>query len=689
MLTVCLWTIAYEHGMKLRNGRKRMKTRILIIGGSYAGVQAGKTLHKIFRKNDDVEITLVDKNPFHTLMTELHEVAGHRTEADSIRIDLRKIFRGRKVRVVTDEIVHFDICNKLAQGKTKTYEFDYLILAIGSQPNFFGVNGAAEHSHTLWSYQDAIDLRVHIEDMFERASYEEDPAERKRLLTFAVCGGGFTGVEMVGELGESKKHFCTKYNIDPDDVTIYNIEALDRILGMLNSDKLVKKIEDKYFKKLGVTLLKRSAIVDVKPDSFTLADGTVIPSYTLIWSAGIKCVEGATDFRIDKGKGSRICVNEYMQGLQDGEPIDGIYVAGDCAFYEDAKGFMPQIVQAAEQSAHTAALNIAEQIKGTNNFHVHEQKYNGFMVSVGSRRGVANIGFLASGWFAIFVKHFVNVYYQFMVAGFMQVANYLRHEIFLIKNKRSFVGGHFAKRSPNFWMVPFRIWLGFMWLTEGVVKIAEGWFKSPQVVNTVNYLAGNVATQAQAASDAVSAATGTAQAAADAVSAATGAAQGVADAVTAVSGVVTEAANQVTQAAMKLPGIFQWVVDHKPAGYGNALIGAPKFVVWIMNHWIAPIEVPVQIMMVIMEILIGLCFMGGLFTFPMALISIVMSVAIAMTGMADITMMWYFLGGIAILMGAGRTFGLDYYVIPWLKKRWIKTKLAGKSYLYYDHTDDE
>jgi NADH dehydrogenase len=276
-----------------------------------------------------------------------------------------------------------------------------------------------------------------------------------------------------------------------------------------------------------------------------------------------------------------------------------------------------------------------------------------------------------------------------MVAGFMQVANYLRHEIFNIKNKRSFVGGHFSKRSPNFWMVPFRLWLGFMWLTEGVVKISEGWFKSPQVVNTVNYLAGAVATQATAASDAVSAATGVAQGAADAVSAATGMAQGAADAVTAASGAATEVVNQATQAAAQLPGIFQWVVNHKPAGYGEALLHAPKFVVWIMNHWIAPIEVPVQIMMVIMEILIGLSFMGGLFTFPMALISIVMTIAIAMTGMADVTMMWYFFGGIAILMGAGRTFGLDYYVIPWLKTRWIKTKLAGKSYLYYDHTDDE
>ena len=662
-----------------------MKKKILIVGGSYAGVKAGKTLHKLFRKNDDIEITLVDKNPFHTLMTELHEVAGHRTEPDSIRIDLRKIFRGRKVNVVTDEIVKCDFDSKKVHSTKNTYDFDYLIIAIGSQPNFFGVKGAEENSHTLWSYQDAVDLRSHIEKMFERASYEDDVEERKRLLTFAVCGGGFTGVEMVGELGEAKKHLCMKYGVNKSEVTIYNIEALDRILNMLTEDKLVKKVEDKYFKKLGVTLLKNSAITKVDPDSFTLADGTVIPSYSLIWSAGIKCIEGAEDFCLDKGRGARICVNEYMQGLQDDKPFKGIYVVGDCAFYEDCDGMMPQIVQAAEQSAHTAALNIAEEIKGTNDFHTHKQKYNGFMVSVGSRRGVADIGFTTSGWFAIFVKHFVNVYYQFMVAGFMQAANYLRHEIFHIKNKRSFVGGHFSKRSSNFWQVPFRIWLGFMWLTEGVVKIAEGWFKSPQVVNTVNFLSGNVVEQ----TDAVSAASDAAQTAVDAVSAASGAAQTAVDAVSAASGVAAEGAGQVADAASQLPGIFQWVVNHKPDGYGDALFGAPKFVVWIMNHWISPIEIPVQIIMVVLEILIGLSFIGGLFTFPMALISIIMTVAIALTGMADITMMWYFVGGIAILMGAGRAFGLDYYVIPWLKKHWNKTRFAGKSYLYYDHTDDE
>ena len=640
-----------------------MKKRILIVGGSYAGVKAGKTLHKIFKNNPEVEITLVDKNPFHTLMTELHEVAGHRTDEDSIKIDLRKIFRGRKVRVVTDEITSCDFENKKLTGAAGVYEYDYLILAIGNESNFFGVEGAKDNAHTLWSFEDAVRLRDHIEEMFKRASYESDPEERKRLLTFAVCGGGFTGVEMVGELGEAKKHLSRKYDIDPSEVTIYSIEALDRILNMLKDDKLVRKVENKYFRKLGITLLKKSMIVKVDKDLFTLADGTVIPSYTLIWSAGIMCIEEAKDFSFDKGRSARICANEYMQALREGKPFPGVYVAGDCVFYEDEDGVLPQIVEAAEQSGHTAALNIGAEIIGTP-LHRHKQKYHGFMVSVGSRRGVADVGFRTSGWLAIFIKHFVNIYYQFLVAGFMQVMNYLRHEIFTIRNRRSFVGGHFAKRSPNFWQVPLRIWLGFMWLTEGVVKIAEGWFKSPQIVAAVNALAGYTPDGTSGASQA-------------------------ADAVSSASTAAADAVTQVADKAAQLPGIFQWVVSHKPDGYGDALVGAPKFVVWIMNHWVAPIEVPVQIVMVVLEILIGLGMMAGLFTFPAALLSLVLAVGITLTGMADITMLWYFFAGIAILMGAGRAFGLDYYVMPWLKRRWTKTRLAGKSYLYFDRTDDE
>lgn len=641
-----------------------MPTKIVIIGGSYAGVKAGKTLHKKFKDNDDVEITLIDKNPYHTLMTELHEVAGHRTEPDSIKIDLFKIFAGRKVDVVIDEIRDIDFEKQVLRSDGNEYPYDYLIIAAGNEANFFGTKGAEEHAFTLWSYEDAMRIRQHVEEMFLKASYEKDYDKRRKLLTFAVCGGGFTGVEMAGELGEAKNHLSEKYGIDKSEVTIYNIEALDRILNMLESDNQVKKVEDKYYRKLGIELLKNSMIVEVTEDSIVLERGEVIDTYTLIWTAGIKNCRFSSSLGLDTDKFGRIKVNSHMQTMN----YNNVYAAGDNAQYEDEDGKMPQIVEAAEQSGHTAALNIAADIEKTDK-HVHKQNYHGFMVSIGSRKAVANTGFKTSGWFAMLIKHMVNFYYGFLVGGLRQFWSYIRHEFFHIKNKRSFVGGHFSKASPNFWLVPFRIWLGFMWLVEGVKKVDEGWLKEPKMfsstaLNTIIQGSGNAADSTAGATQAAETVT---EAAADAVSSATGAADGVVETVS------------------NLPSFAQWVVNHSPQGWGQPLMGdIPGFMQWIIDKIVAPYAVPFQTMMVVAEIIIGLCLIAGLFTFLCSAISVVMTVGITLTGMSDATIIWYFFGGIALIAGAGSTFGLDYYIMPIIKRWWSKIGIVRKSYLYFD-----
>ena len=635
-----------------------MGKRIIILGGSYAGVKAGKTLHKAFKDNDDVEITLIDKNHFHTLMTELHEVAAFRTEPDSIKIDLFKIFAERKVNVVVDKINNINFKEQKLYSDETEYEYDYLILATGNESNFFGVEGAEENAFTLWAYEDAIKIRKHVEEMFLKASYEKDEEERKKMLTFTVCGGGFTGVEMAGELGDAKKSLCRKYGIDEKDVTIYNIEALDRILNMLESDAQVNKVENKYFKKLGVQLLKNSPITKVDKDSLTLEDGTVIPTYTLIWTAGIKNCEFCSALGLETGKGGRIAVDEHMKT----KSFDNVYSAGDNTYYEDEDGELPQIVEAAEQSGHTAALNIAAEIKNTEK-HTHKQNYHGFMVSVGSRYAVADTGFKTSGWFAMLIKHFVNFYYQFLVSGLRQLWNYCMHEFFHVKNNRSFVGGHFAKRSPNFWLVPLRMWLGFMWLVEGVKKIDEGWLSEQKMYAST------------AGTDGAAAATG----AADGTAASTAweAADGTAAATTWVE--------EGGEAASNLPGFVQWIADHTPSGYGEALFEeVPGFMQWIIDNIVAPNAVPFQTVMVLMEIAIGLALIVGLFTFLSSIVSVGLTIGISLTGMSDATILWFFFGGIALIAGSGSTFGLDYYIVPKIKRWWKNTKIARKSYLYFD-----
>lgn len=650
------------------------KKQILVLGGSYAGVKAAKTLHKAFKKDENVEITVIDRHSYHTLMTELHEVAGHRTDPESIKIDLKRIFAGRKVNVVVDDIVKFDLENQQLSSKNKSYKYDYLIMGTGNESNFFGIEGADEFAHTLWSYEDAIRLREHIEIMFQKASCEPDEKERRKLLTFAVCGGGFTGVEMVGELGEAKKHLAKKYDINEKEVTIYNIEAMDRILNMLESDAQVAKVEKRY-KKLGIRLLKNTPIVKISEDSFTVKDGTQIPTYTLIWTAGIKNTKLVSSIGLDIGRCDRVNVNDYMQPSYNGKTLENVFIVGDSACYIPEKGTpMPQIVEAAEQSAHTAALNIVSMIKG-GNLHKHEQKYHGFMVSVGSRYAVADVGFKSSGFIAMFVKHMVNVYYQFMVGGLRQIWNYAGHEFFHIKNKRSFVGGHFSKASKNFWKIPLRLWLGYMWLVEGVVKITEGWLTEPKVIATMNAIAG------YSNGDGGTGASGAATTGAEATTAASGAAVA---ATTAASGAAGGGGGEVVT---ELPGIIQWAVDKKPSGYGESLMDAPKFMLDIMNKWMTPVEVPVQTVMVMAEILIGLCLIAGLFTFISSAASIMIGIGIIFTGMADSTMIWYITAAFATLQGAGSAFGLDYYVIPLLKNLWSKIRIVRKSYLYFDYSE--
>lgn len=595
------------------------KKKIIILGGGYAGVSAGKTLHKAFKDNPNVEITLIDRNTYHTLMTELHEVAGHRTSPDSIQVDLRTIFKGRSVKVVTDTITGVDFEAKTLTSEKKTYDFDYLLLACGSDSNSFGIPGIEDHAFTLWSYKDAMTIRKHIEEMFQLAALEEDAEKRKQLLTFAVVGGGFTGVEMVGELGEAKEHLAEKYGIDKKEVKVYNIEATPRILNTLKDDRQVEKVEARY-RKLGIELLKNAALVKATEDGFELKDGRFIATKTLIWGAGIKVSNFVAKLGLEAGRGGRAIVNEFMQSPQ----YSNVFIAGDNTHYEDEDGFLPQIVEAAEQSGHTAAANIIASIEGKE-MHKHKQNYHGFMVCIGSRYGVSdNNGFKLSGFFSLALKHMINLYYLFMISGVAQLWEYLRHEFWHIKNNRSILGGHFSKASPNFWMVPFRMYLGVMWLIEGYNKIGEGWLTEAKMV----------------ASDAV-----------------TQASEWAGEGAEAAAG----AASQVEPLLKEVPGVVQWFIDKV----------------------VAPYAIPFQTMMVLAEIAFGLMLIAGLFTFIAAIATTGMTVAITLTGMSDASILWFFFGGIAMIAGAGSTFGLDYYILPPLKRWWKGTKFASKNYLFF------
>ncbi len=607
---------------------------IVVLGAGYGGILTAKKMARKFKKDENIRITLIDKNSYHTMLTELHEVAAGRVPEEAIRIDLEKVFAGRKVDIVLDEISNIDFNAKKLQGKVKDYTYDYLVLGTGSKPTFYNCDGAKEHALTLWSYEDAIRIKSHIIEIMGEASVETDPVRRRNLLTFMVIGSGFTGIEMVGELAEWKTSLCHRFSIDPEEVKIYVVDMVPKVLPTFK-DKLINKTV-KRLHKLGVEVLTSSNITEVKENFVTIEGKGTIETHTVIWAAGVEGSDlmGSLD-DVEKVGRNRVQTDQYLRakGQED------VFVVGDNIFYipEGEDRPVPQMVENAEHSASTVAHNIEASVKKSE-LKEYKPAFHGAMVCIGGRYGVAQVGtdkteFCFSGFIAMFIKHFINMIYFIQVAGFNKVWTYLMHEIFHVEDRRSFVGGYFAKRSPNFWLVPLRMFLGFKWLMEGLAKIGQV-IKDPTDIFLIP-------------------------------------AAPVADATAAASEWVEEGAEAVT--ALPVPefitNMVDWSMDlmfYTPDGGYTAL--ASIF----------------QTGMVIGEIVVGLCLLGGLFSALASIVSIAMGMMIWASGMAPNEMLWYMIAGVATIGGSGSTFGLDYYVLPFLKKQWKRIGFVKKWYLFTD-----
>ncbi|MDF2685367.1 MAG: FAD-dependent pyridine nucleotide-disulfide oxidoreductase, partial [Clostridia bacterium] len=297
-----------------------MRNRIVVVGAGYAGILTAKKLAKKFKNNNEVNITIIDKNPFHTMLTELHEVAANRVDEDSIKISLHKVFSGRKVNVKLDTVTSVDFDKKCVVGQNESYEYDYLVLAAGSKPTYFGTPGVEEHSFKLWSYEDAVHLKDHIHNIFRKATCETNLAEKKKLLTFFVVGAGFTGVEMAGELAEYVPILCEKYEIARELVKICNVDVLSRTVPIL-PQKLSDKVE-KRLNKMGVKVMLNTAVVGMGCDYIETKCNDVITrnmTATVVWAAGIESsdITSQVATKLQSAKRGRIKLDSYLRSLDN------------------------------------------------------------------------------------------------------------------------------------------------------------------------------------------------------------------------------------------------------------------------------------------------------------------------------------------------------------------------------------
>ncbi|MDF2686857.1 MAG: dehydrogenase, FAD-containing subunit, partial [Clostridia bacterium] len=339
---------------------------------------------------------------------------------------------------------------------------------------------------------------------------------------------------------------------------------------------------------------------------------------------------------------------------------------------------VPQMVENCEQSADTAAHNIYCAITGKGKQEEYKPAFHGVMVSVGGRYGVARVGlpnmmFNLPSFLAMLSKHFINIIYFIQILGWNKVFNYVKHEFFTIRNCRSFLGGHFSNRTPSFLLVPLRVWLGAVWLFEGIIKIIDGWLVDSKLTvffgganAWYNGIINAVTNGVPAATDAVSTATGTAQ-----------------DAVASVGTVIIN---------FDFLGLFKVLfVSGKELAQSTLGDYAFKLDIPLMNWFIKELILPnpsvqifMQLFIVIAEILIGLALIGGLFTTPASAFSLVLQFMFICTTGLYLGTVWMIFAAVAVLIGAGRTLGLDYYVLPFLKNVWKRLPLIRKLYIYND-----
>ena len=401
--------------LKFEEDSLRSTKRIVILGSGFAGIEVLKKLQKKFHSNKNIEIILVSKDNFLLFTPMLPEVASGMIETRHIVTPVRSFCKKAKFYEANVESIDLDnrqvtLTHSIGRQSQPndwcehTLKYDYLVIALGSENNFFNMSDIQKHSFTMKSIGDAIILRNHIINILEQASLEEDNKElRKSLLTFVVVGGGFNGVETVGALNDFIREsiLCYYKNIYMTEVRVILVHTTDKLLEQI--DEPLGKFALKKLKAGGVEFIMNSHVIDATANSVKLdnVNNAIIPCYTLIWTAGVTPSKLIADLPCEHDKGHRVVANNYLEVLGH----NGVYVLGDCACITDphTRKPYPPTAQHAIRQGKVAAKNIISSIKGEgeNKKAKFDYKTKGMMAEIGKRAGVATIlGFKLHGFVA-------------------------------------------------------------------------------------------------------------------------------------------------------------------------------------------------------------------------------------------------------------------------------------------------
>jgi NADH:ubiquinone reductase (H+-translocating) len=401
--------------------------RVLIVGGGFAGLRLARKLRNRF------QVVLIDRNNYHTFQPLLYQVATAGIEPDSIVFPLRKIFKGYRN-------FHFRMAEALEVKSTENtlvtsigdIDYDYLVIATGSDTNYFGMERPKKYGIPMKSVREALDLRSCILENFETAITTADLVEREALMNYVIVGGGPTGVELAGALGELKRHVLPNDypELDFRRMQIHIIDGNPRLLSSMTENSSEKA--QRYLAELDVHIWTNLRVTDYDGRTISTQSGETFRTATMIWAAGVRGVfiPGLPAESILRS--GRVKVNQH--NLVDG--LTNVFALGDVAHMTADKAFTeghPQVAQVALQQGDLLGRNL---VSSTDQSKWKGFAYNdkGSMATIGRNRAVVEIGKLRSqGFIAWVLWMFVHLmslvgFRNRLVVLFNWVINYINYD---------------------------------------------------------------------------------------------------------------------------------------------------------------------------------------------------------------------------------------------------------------------
>ena len=377
---------------------------IVILGAGVAGIRAALDLEKKIDSRK-CRIVLVDENDYHQYLYKIQEVCNKAYEEKDIIVQISKLIKGKNIEFVKASVGTVDPERRVVEMTGGEMTYDILVIALGSHVAYFGIEGLEENSMTLSSFEAAKEIRSRIKELFKEAERTGAPPN------IVVGGGGFTGVELAGEIADWYPTLCSAHNIERPQNYVTIVEMMPTILPGWNEDLVLKG--QQILSKIGVDLVLDNAVSRVSDGRIELKSGRVLESDILVWSGGVRGDPACgTAFEI---KGRRTSIDEYCRA----EGHDDIYVAGDSACATNSEGRpLPPTAHIAMVQGALVARNITASLRGEP-LSPYVNKHIGEIVTLGRTYAIGDLFSIKfKGTLAKFMKKVVHWWYLYSIGGF-------------------------------------------------------------------------------------------------------------------------------------------------------------------------------------------------------------------------------------------------------------------------------